>query len=738
LICLKEVEPPLSIGLFGGWGSGKSTFMQLLEEEIDALTRRIRTVAGAKGASNISKKSKRVAPPFIRNVVQVRFNAWQFADANLWASLTAEFFDQLRAGGYAQSGKANYMRLVERVNVHVHALASAAASARQTLRASEEVLWTAQKERDQAVAQVEKTPGRVLKQTLVDAVTKSFEDHKADLVEMGHRTYHDDPVKDIDDFLDLSKRLQTSRGQFAALVQFVRARDWRAFLAVAGFAVAGIAIVLGGSMIWKGAPWNEAFTLNFLAFIAGLGAVARAVLPGVKIIGNLIESTSSFAANLDDTLEEGIRTVAKAEEKLQRAAAETEARRGAAERAAKTLARYVDPGAIANPPRLLRFMLEDDPDTRALEKEIGLISRVRRLFQAVDQIVNEEKKKGEGAATEDQKRDPDVPDRIVIYIDDLDRCTPAQVYAVLQAIHLLLAFKLFVVVVGVDVAWVQEVLASELPSTQGPRAQGEAMLASRYLEKIFQLPFWLRGLSSEGEGGGSYGRFVRSLLSPNLIPPSRHLGDGGLTESGQTPDADSGLVGGHTPVDNGKIAKPSEDVNAEESRPKTSDDPVIDEAVRMVQLTKGEVDFLASEAIGNLSGREPRTVKRFVNIYRIIRARLDNLDRSLFLGDSATPPDYPVVALLIAIEAGQVAHDFYDELSSVVRNEPIGKGLDPRICAALKEAQRIRNGQAITREKCLYWAKTVQRYSFNKYDDRAELEGQMMSADLRDHAPLAT
>ena len=126
---------------------------------------------------------------------------------------------------------------------------------------------------------------------------------------------------------------------------------------------------------------------------------------------------------------------------------------------------------------------------------------------------------------------PNVPDRIVIYIDDLDRCTPAQVYAVLQAIHLLLAFNLFVVVVGVDVAWVQEALVHELrptlnvPTSTTRRAKSkidERKLAIRYLEKIFQLPFWLRRLTTEGADGGSYGRFIQraavhAIWRPRMI-----------------------------------------------------------------------------------------------------------------------------------------------------------------------------------------------------------------------------
>ena len=140
LICLEEAEPPLSIGLFGGWGSGKSTFMQLLEGEIDALTQKTRDAARPKVAADASAGR---APVFIRNVVQVRFNAWHFADANLWASLTAEFFDQFRAGGYSRLGKTIHAKVVERVNAHVHTLTSAANSARQDLLASETALHDA-------------------------------------------------------------------------------------------------------------------------------------------------------------------------------------------------------------------------------------------------------------------------------------------------------------------------------------------------------------------------------------------------------------------------------------------------------------------------------------------------------------------------------------------------------------------------------------------------------------------
>ncbi len=53
--------------------------------------------------------------------------------------------------------------------------------------------------------------------------------------------------------------------------------------------------------------------------------------------------------------------------------------------------------------------------------------------------------------------------RIVLYIDDLDRCPPDKVVDVLQAVHLLLCFPLFVVVVAVDARWVSRALHERFP-----------------------------------------------------------------------------------------------------------------------------------------------------------------------------------------------------------------------------------------------------------------------------------
>ena len=106
--------------------------------------------------------------------------------------------------------------------------------------------------------------------------------------------------------------------------------------------------------------------------------------------------------------------------------------------------------------------------------------------------------------------------RIVLYIDDLDRCPPAKVVEVLQAVHLLLAFPLFVVIVGVDARWISRSLETRYRELLRADGDGEASALARtfgtarsedYLEKIFQIPLWLRPMEP-----GDVRRMVRGLL----------------------------------------------------------------------------------------------------------------------------------------------------------------------------------------------------------------------------------
>jgi hypothetical protein len=183
------------------------------------------------------------------------------------------------------------------------------------------------------------------------------------------------------------------------------------------------------------------------------------------------------------------------------------------EEARKPLLAYGNGVHADTPEAMLQYFLFEDGSLQHYEKHVGIVSQARRSFEQLDMIVRDARKSRQATRkgsinvrNRDTKFIPHVPDRIVLYIDDLDRCSHDQVYKVLQAIHLLLAFELFVVVVGVDMRWIEGALQTQFPSVPNGDAASHKR-AVDYLEKIFQIPFWLRPLTTEGEKGDAGGTY---------------------------------------------------------------------------------------------------------------------------------------------------------------------------------------------------------------------------------------
>jgi WD40 repeat protein len=149
-----------------------------------------------------------------------------------------------------------------------------------------------------------------------------------------------------------------------------------------------------------------------------------------------------------------------------------------------------------------------------------------------------------------------VPDmeRIILYIDDLDRCPADRVVQVLQAIHLLLAFPLFVVIVGVDSRWLLRSLRAHYREVLGAadgRAEGDeksvdehwAATPQNYLEKIFQISLCLRPMSSTGYEGlvaADIGRVLEDGV--NIPAASPEVESGSVVADSTTDDISVGLA----------------------------------------------------------------------------------------------------------------------------------------------------------------------------------------------------
>jgi hypothetical protein len=121
-----------------------------------------------------------------------------------------------------------------------------------------------------------------------------------------------------------------------------------------------------------------------------------------------------------------------------------------AERALTKAEAEADEAAL---PKQMLTLVSSRVEDMSYAKELTTISVARGDLQTLSRILREQ-----GGAASNAPDSVRPVDRVVLYIDDLDRCRPEDVVRVLQVVHMLLAFELFAVVVAVDARWVEECL----------------------------------------------------------------------------------------------------------------------------------------------------------------------------------------------------------------------------------------------------------------------------------------
>lgn len=103
--------------------------------------------------------------------------------------------------------------------------------------------------------------------------------------------------------------------------------------------------------------------------------------------------------------------------------------------------------------------------------------------------------------------------RLIVFIDDLDRCFPEQAIEVLEAIKLFFDVEGCVFVLGLDHQVIHRAIEMKYRERYGSSVDGEVqkrfvIQGIRYLEKIIQLPFHIPPIEKERMGA-----YVKSLLS---------------------------------------------------------------------------------------------------------------------------------------------------------------------------------------------------------------------------------
>lgn len=225
-------------------------------------------------------------------------------------------------------------------------------------------------------------------------------------------------------------------------------------------------------------------------------------------------------------------------------------------------------------------------------------------------------------------------ERIILYIDDLDRCDDDKVLEVLQAVHLLMAFPLFIVVVGVDKRCVTNALYNREVSKyfkleeydeikKNERSDGIHIIhPDEYLEKIFQIPFQLQKPAPQNIQNMIHELLEKDILDENA---SDSKVDELSTENVHKPipeeTKDSGLKEQKTLQQNND--QPNEEIDegkedVQETGPSSGPEKKSVVPPESLRITETERNYI--KKISPLIGSTPRTIKRFINIYRLIKA----------------------------------------------------------------------------------------------------------------------
>jgi len=394
--------------------------------------------------------------------------------------------------------------------------------------------------------------------------------------------------------------------------------------------------------------------------VQGLGGILALLFVLIRKFSGSLNSLAEKFANLKQAVDAEITRATVAETENVMAAEHELAASAAKVEKAKTLVQATGELVVAalkeyaeetGTPRLRRFV-RARAGAEGYGKHLGLVSTIRKDFEELESLMlrkdeepaehleqarkqyearvhalieqaGEELEKDERdqlLQTAESARAVPIPAtmefrRIVLYIDDLDRCEPDKVVEVLQAVNMLLSFQLFVVMVAVDARWLSRSLEKRYPDFFGllkastgrnnteahhqafeepdekKRIRGALRAtAADYLEKIFQIPYWVPPMRPKASAALVNDLVASDRITAAAVPAPRQP---------------------KTPPQPGEVIVPADE--DEQVRTSQSVPPALG-------LTNDEIETLA--ALSPFLGGSPRRARRFVNVYRVAKASL--------------------------------------------------------------------------------------------------------------------
>lgn len=704
VITSKDIGPPLAIGLFGDWGSGKTFFMKKLRSRIGFL-------------SENSRKNPTVKTTYCKNVISIWFNAWHYLDSNLWASLIDHIFNCLEQ--YILQRQEEALKLNQQFTdplmqlATIQQLKSEADEKKKAIALKKEELIGKRDETANKKLEIETQAKRVLSKNGLENILNGEVINKAKELIGKLGQLHSEWTGENDAFKEklskLGDNISKDHAKLSDLQPIISEATqlagsskqiWHRLLVNLSYwkLIVLFTVVLGLSIL--GVVY---FKDGFVTFFAQLISVAGLLIAFLKNQLNLANGLMDITHGLreesklilelnEQDREKEILYLNQELNRLNDSIISTEEQLNKVEEESKSLEEIEM--KLTSARRLVNF-INSRARSEDYSRHLGLISMVRKDFEELTKLMY----------PPEEENNPDYTppiERIVLYIDDLDRCSEVKVMEVLQAVHLLLAFRLFVVVVGVDARWVSRSIKQVYPHLLNEWEREEhtdpksdhaplknTASTQDYLEKIFQIPFWLKAVDNPD--------LVSSLIKGTLKSIEKATTDAGEKGTLDTGDGKTDAVQEYV----------SEEVSYEEFDPNPE----------FLLLNQNELEFMSS--LGPIAGMSPRAIKRYLNLYRLIKGTYQDMQLPTFneLGGG-----YSEVQLILALQSGHAL--LYHDLLELMKENPKtkfktfiqnihDKKVDREWDDLIEKLKAMSIKNSISIEKILNYHPRISRYSFH-------------------------
>jgi hypothetical protein len=627
VMAAKSFNPPLAIALLGKWGSGKSFFMRKLKERIQLL-------------STVNNASK----AYCGGIAHVHFNAWSYMDANLWAGIITKIFEGLQ--GYISKdtlASPNKKKIEKELTKKLNIAHDALKNLEQKKESITHKIKSLESQKGDAEASLKSKIDKIKHKSLKNILSKldkefkisekvtqtlgrneSFNKSAETFSKIVHKEYWQNPT-------ELYKK---TKSIYTHIKTFFKGTTWKSNLIWIGF-IAILVIIIKVIVFFSNMYLLEK-DFNFsIKNWSSITIISGFIIRNIQTIKQLQPIVASFYKIKEDYELQKKDVVFKVNQKEKGLKLEIENHKNEIQSISQQINKAQESKAeiesrLENTltTEALFSFIEKRADSNDYKKHLGIVSTIRKDFEILSELFsghNDELKKSE-ESKKFQKQFERPLERIILYIDDLDRCPNDRVVQVLEAVNLLMAYPLFVVVVGVDPRWVKNALDEKHSSQFGNQDNNISPIEpSGYLEKIFQIPFQLKSANDS-----SVKHMLRELAETSIIDDSDNYKENKKTNIDQQENINSTF----------KENVFDEDVFED------SPEVIIKDVIESIKFSDKELELIQS--MSPILGTNPRVLKRYVNIYRVIKAHED-----FRFNDNNLELEILTVVFLIALPIGK-------------------------------------------------------------------------------------